>query len=93
MISRQVVVAAAHGLGEEAAGRFCTAARGQPARVVVVTDDGRSADALSTLAVVELGVDGGETVTLTADDAEPGARASVDALAALLAGELDEPDA
>jgi phosphocarrier protein HPr len=92
VISRQVVVATPRGLGEEAAGRFATAARGQPARVRVVVGDGRSADARSTLAVVELGVDGGQEVMLTADDAQPGAEASLEALATLLARDLEAED-
>ena len=92
MISRQVVVATPRGLGEEAAGRFATAARGQPARVRVGVADGRSADARSTLAVVDLGVDGGQEVTLTADDAQPGAEASIEALSALLARDLEADD-
>jgi phosphocarrier protein HPr len=92
VISRQVVVATPRGLGEEAAGRFATAARGQPARVHVVVPDGRSADGRSTLAVVELGIDGGDEVTLTADGAQPGAEASLEALAALLARDLAAGD-
>ena len=92
MISRQVVVATPCGLGEEAAGRFATAARCQPAVVRVVVADGRSADARSTLAVIELGVDGGQEVTLTADDAQPGAEASLETLAALLARDLEAED-
>ena len=89
MISRQVVVATPRGLGEESAGRFCTAARNQKARVTVATADGRSADSRSVLAVVELGIDGGQEVTLTADAARHGAEASVDDLAEMLASDLD----
>jgi phosphocarrier protein HPr len=92
VISRQVVVATPRGLGEEPAGRFSTAARGQPARVTVVMPDGRSADARSTLAVVELGIDGGQEVTLTADDGQHGAEVSLEALAALLASDLEAED-
>ncbi|GAA4865800.1 HPr family phosphocarrier protein [Actinomycetospora straminea] len=91
MIARQVVVATPRGLGEEAAGRFCTTARAQPARVHVVVDDGRSADARSVLGVVELGIAAGQEVTLTADEHEAGAQASVDLLAGELARDL-EPD-
>jgi phosphocarrier protein len=91
VISRQVVVASPRGLGEEAAGRFATTARAQPARVHLVAADGRSAQARSVLGVVELGVAAGEEVTLTADEHDPGADASLDVLAALLAQDL-EPD-
>jgi len=89
MISRQVVVATPHGLEEEPAGVFCTAARGQPARVTVATADGRSADARSVLAIIELAVGGGQEVTLLADEADPGAQSSVDTLAGLLASDLN----
>jgi phosphocarrier protein HPr len=91
VITRQVVVASPRGLGEEAAGRFCTTAHAQPARVRVVVADGRSADARSVLGVVELGIAAGQEVTLTADEHEAGAGTSVDVLAAVLRDDL-EPD-
>jgi phosphocarrier protein HPr len=91
MVTRQVVVASPRGLEEEAAGRFCTTARAQPARVAVVVADGRSADARSVLGVVELGIAAGQEVTLTADDGDAGAQASVDTLVELLGSDL-EPD-
>jgi phosphocarrier protein len=89
MITRQVVVATPSGLQEGPAGRFCTSAAAQPARVRVVAADGSEADARSVLAVVSLGIDGGQEVTLAADGAEAGAQVSVDTLADLLATDLD----
>ena len=90
MVTRQVVVATPRGLEEEPAGRFCTSARAQPARVTVVAADGRSADARSVLGVVELGIGEGHEVILTADDGDAGAQISVDTLAELLGSYAEE---
>lgn len=89
MVTRTVVVASPRGLEEEPAGRFCTSARAQPAPVTVVAVDGRTADARSVLGVVELGVSGGQELTLAASDHDAGAHISVDTLAELLATDLD----
>lgn len=89
MISRQVVVATAIGLHARPAAVFCKAAAAQPAKVTIATAEGTPADARSMLSVLGLGVRGGQEVTLTADAAQDGAQASVDALADLLATDLD----
>jgi phosphocarrier protein HPr len=90
VISRQVVVATPIGLHARPAAVFCRAAASQPVKVTIGTPDGSSADARSMLSVLGLGVRGGQEVTLTAagDDGD-GAQASVDALAELLATDLD----
>lgn len=89
MIERQVVVATEIGLHARPAAVFCKAAAAQPARVTLGTASGDSADARSMLSVLGLGVRGGQEVTLAADAAVDGAQASVDALAELLATDLD----
>lgn len=89
MIERTVVVATQIGLHARPAALFCKAAAAQPARVTVATAEGDTADARSMLSVLGLGVRGGQEVTLTADADVTGAQASVDALAELLATDLD----
>lgn len=89
MIERTVVVATQIGLHARPAALFCKAAAAQPARVTLATAEGDTADARSMLSVLGLGVRGGQEVTLTADADVTGAQASVDALAELLATDLD----
>jgi phosphocarrier protein len=89
MIERTVVVATQIGLHARPAAVFCRAAAAQPASVTLATAEGDSADARSMLSVLGLGVRGGQQVTLSADPGATGAQASVDALAELLAGDLD----
>ena len=89
MIERTVVVATQIGLHARPAALFCKAAAAQPARVTLATAEGDTADACSMLSVLGLGVRGGQEVTLTADADVTGAQASVDALAELLATDLD----
>ena len=89
MIERSVVVATQIGLHARPAAVFCKAAAAQPAKVTLATPEGDSADARSMLSVLGLGVRGGQQVTLSADPDVVGAQASVDALAELLATDLD----
>jgi phosphocarrier protein HPr len=89
MIERTVVVATQIGLHARPAAVFCKAAAAQPATVTLATAEGDSADARSMLSVLGLGVRGGQQVTLSADPDASGAQASVDALAELLASDLD----
>ncbi len=89
MIERTVVVATQVGLHARPAAVFCKAATAQPARVTLATAEGDSVDARSMVAVLGLGVRGGQQVTLSADPEVMGAQASVDALAELLASDLD----
>lgn len=89
MIERTVVVATEIGLHARPAAVFCKAAAAQPAKVTLATAEGDSADARSMLSVLGLGVRGGQQVTLTAPADADGAQASVDALAELLATDLD----
>lgn len=89
MIERTVVVATQIGLHARPAAVFCKAAAAQPATVTLATAEGDSADARSMLSVLGLGVRGGQQVTLSADPDATGAQASVDALAELLASDLD----
>jgi phosphocarrier protein HPr len=87
MSERTVTVASRSGLHARPAALFVKAAAAQPARVKLRVGDGKPADARSILAVLALRVEHGTAVTLSAegDDAE----AALDALAELLARDLD----
>jgi phosphocarrier protein HPr len=89
MIERTVVVGTQIGLHARPAAVFCKAAAAQPTKVTLVTAEGDTADTRSMLSVLGLGVRGGQEVTLAADPEAVGAQASVDALAELLASDLD----
>ncbi len=96
MPERTVTVASSSGLHARTAALFVKAATAQPVPVKLRIGDGRPADARSILAVLALHVDHGAEVTLsTAPDApEDQANQALDALAELLARDLDaEPTA
>lgn len=81
-VRRSVTITTEAGLHARPASLVAKAAAGLPAVVFVAKGDTR-ADARSILALLSLGADQGDTVTLEADGA--GAEESVDVLAALLA--------
>jgi phosphocarrier protein HPr len=97
MYERTVTVASRSGLHARPAAMFVKAAAAQPVRVKVRVGDGPAADARSILAVLALRVGHGTAVTLSApDDGESegggegtAAKEAVDALAELLARDLD----
>ena len=89
LIERRVVVATEIGLHARPAAVFCKAAAKQQARVTLTAPSGESAEARSMLAVLGLGVRGGQEVTLSADASAAGAQVSVDTLADLLTSDLD----
>ncbi|GAA0362592.1 HPr family phosphocarrier protein [Actinoallomurus spadix] len=87
MPTRTVAVAARTGLHARPAALFVKAAADQETPVRIRVGDGPAVPAASMLAVLSLGVGHGTEVTLEADG--PGADAALDALAALLARDLD----
>lgn len=87
MPTRVVAVASAVGLHARPASIFARAAAQQPAAVTIALAGGEPVDAASILSVMSLGAGHGDVVTLEADG--DGAEESLDALATLLAQDLD----
>lgn len=87
MPERTVAVASKVGLHARPAAVFVKAAAEQPAHVTIRKGDAPPVDASSILAIMTLGVEHGDEVTLSADG--EGAEESLEALAELLATDLD----
>ena len=87
MPERTVTIASRSGLHARPAALFVKAAADQGVPVRIRLGDGKAVPAASMLAVLSLGAGPGAKVTLEADG--PGADAALDALAALLALDLD----
>jgi phosphocarrier protein HPr len=87
MATTRVKIGSAVGLHARPAGLLVQAAAKQPVQVLIGRPGTRGVPASSILAVMSLGVAGGEEVELTADG--EGAETAVEELAALLAQELD----
>src|SRR6266508_4277919 len=86
--SRTVIVGTPRGLHGRPAARFVAAAAAQPVPVRIRAGDRAAVPAHSMLCLLSLGVRGGTEVILEADG--DGADAALDALASLLAEDLDE---
>jgi phosphocarrier protein len=92
MPSRIVAVASASGLHARPAALFVAAAAAQPVPVTIRTGEKKAVPARSMLSVLSLGATCGTEVILEAEG--EGAEAALDALATLLATDLDaQPDA
>jgi len=91
MPTRTVTVGSASGLHARPAAIFVAAATAQPVAVTIRTADKPAVPARSMLSVLSLGAKCGTEVTLEADG--PAAESSLDALAALIAADLDADDA
>lgn len=91
MYQRRTLVASSVGLHARPAGLVARAAAGQPSKVRIAKITGGVAgdpvDAASVLGLMTLGAGHGDEVELTADGDD--AQASVDALAELIAQDLD----
>lgn len=87
MSERIVVVASRIGLHARPAALFTQAAATTGIPVTITSSSGRAVNAASILGVLSLGVDHGDTVTLTADG--DGADDALDTLAVLLESDLD----
>ncbi len=87
MSTRTVKIASRTGLHARPAALFVKAAADQGVPVKIRVGDGKAVPAASMLAVLSLGAGHGTEVTLEAEG--PGAGDALDALAALLARDLD----
>jgi phosphocarrier protein len=89
MPERTVTVASSTGLHARPAALFVKAAAAQPVPVKVRIGDGKAVDARSILGVLSLRAGHGAAVTLSADGDGDAADQALDALAELLARDLD----
>jgi len=87
MPSRDVVVGSRIGLHGRPAAIVVRTAAAQPVTVRISTGGKSPVDASSIIAVLSLGAKGGDTVTVEADG--DGADAALDAMAEILAQDLD----
>ncbi|MBE1489857.1 HPr family phosphocarrier protein [Plantactinospora solaniradicis] len=87
MATRTVTVGSASGLHARPAALFVAAAAAQPVRVTIRTGEKRPVPANSMLSVLSLGARRGTEVVIEAEG--EGADAALDALAELLARDLD----
>jgi phosphocarrier protein len=85
---RKVVIGSSTGLHARPAALFVEAAGQQPVAVLIRVGDRSPVPARSMLSVLSLGATYGTEVTLLAEEGE-GAEESLDALATLLARDLD----
>jgi phosphocarrier protein HPr len=89
MPSRTVTVGSSSGLHARPAALFVAAAGAQPVPVTIRTGGKKAVPAHSMLSVLSLGAKQGTEVVLEAEG--DGADAALDALAELLARDLDDP--
>lgn len=87
-LERRVTVASEAGLHARPAARLAEAAAAQPLPVTISRDGVHKVDAASVLGLMTLGASCGDEVVLTAEGA--GADEALEALAALVASELDD---
>ncbi len=87
MATRDVVVGSRIGLHGRPAAIVVRTAAAQPVSIKISTGDRPPVDASSIIAVLALGAHGGDTVTISADG--EGAETALDALAEVLAQDLD----
>ena len=87
MPAREVVVGSRIGLHGRPAAIVVKTAQAQPVTVRIAIAEKPPVDARSIIAVLALGAHGGDTVTISADG--EGADAALDALAEVLAKDLD----
>jgi phosphocarrier protein HPr len=91
MATTRVKIGSAVGLHARPAGLLVQAAAKQPVQVLIGRPGAKGVPAASILAVMALGVAGGEEVELTAEG--EGAEAAVAVIAALLVQDLDADEA
>jgi phosphocarrier protein len=86
-ITRTVRIGSSHGLHARPAKMFASAAKEAGIPITIAKDAGAPVNAASILGVIALGIEQGDYITLTADG--PGAEATLDTLAELLATDHD----
>jgi phosphocarrier protein HPr len=89
VVERRVVVGSKVGLHARPAALFVQAAARQPVRITVAKEGKDPVDARSILSVLGLDVRGGDEVILAADGDGAEAEVAVDAMAELVAKDLD----
>jgi phosphocarrier protein HPr len=87
MAERTVEMASKHGLHARPASLFTQAVAKSGLPVQISKDGGAAVNAASILGVISLGIEHGDTVTLTSE--APSADALLDELVALLGSDLD----
>jgi phosphocarrier protein HPr len=87
MIERTVSIGSANGLHARPAKLFAQAASGAGIPVTISKDGGKAVNAASILGVISLGIEHGDTVTVTADG--DNAEQVLDTLTELLATDHD----
>lgn len=88
-IDRTVAIGSSHGLHARPAKVFAQAAKETGLPVKIAKGDGKPVNAASILAVIALGAEQGDEVTLSVDAEAEGAADVIDALAAVLASDID----
>jgi phosphocarrier protein HPr len=89
MIERTVSIGSANGLHARPAKLFAQAASGAGIPVTISKDGGKAVNAASILGVISLGIEHGDTVTVTADGTGDDAEQVLDTLTELLATDHD----
>ncbi|MCU1476466.1 MAG: HPr family phosphocarrier protein [Subtercola sp.] len=87
MTERTVMIASSHGLHARPASLFTQAAMKSGVNVFIAKTEGKQVNAASILGVISLGIESGDTVTLTAEGTD--ADAVLDHLVGLLERDLD----
>ncbi|EAR24388.1 phosphocarrier protein HPr [marine actinobacterium PHSC20C1] len=87
MASKTVIVGSKVGLHARPASVFAQAVSNSGVTVMLTTAGAKTINAASILSVLSLGIEYGDTVTLSSEDA--GAETVLESLAELLASELD----
>lgn len=89
MAQREVIVGSKVGLHARPAAVFVKTVNAQPVRITIRKGDGDPVDARSILRVLALGANHGDSVILEADG--DGASEALEAVAAVVAADHDEP--
>ncbi|RFA10070.1 HPr family phosphocarrier protein [Subtercola boreus] len=87
MTERTAQIASSHGLHARPASLFTQAVAKSGVKVTLAKGDGKAVNAASILGVISLGIESGDTVTISSDDEN--ADAALDELAAMLGRDLD----
>ncbi|RFA13681.1 HPr family phosphocarrier protein [Subtercola boreus] len=87
MTERTAQIASSHGLHARPASLFTQAVATSGVKVNIAKGDGKAVNAASILGVISLGIESGDTVTISSDDAN--ADQVLDDLAAMLGRDLD----
>ncbi|MEA9984542.1 MULTISPECIES: HPr family phosphocarrier protein [Subtercola] len=87
MTERTALIASSHGLHARPASLFTQAVAKSGAKVTIAKAEGKAVNAASILGVISLGIENGDTVTLSTDSAE--ATSVLDDLVGMLERDLD----